>query len=125
MSSSSGWKAEYNEPPVTSIRWERELTQQLKAIAEKEGLNWHKLIRAVLWQYVRESHKDYYFPSEIRFYFSQDAISTQDEGCVLSGNKIPAGTPMKVGVTYRGYMVAIAKEVAEDRIESQYPTFSQ
>ena len=94
---------------VTSIRLERELKNQLKAIAGNQG--YQTLIREVLWKFVQQKSGDFcshLSPSDIRASF--DATAQHLERCALTGKMIRPNEQMLLGLTVSGEMIPLSKE---------------
>ncbi|MBK4729430.1 hypothetical protein JJD41_05950 [Oxynema sp. CENA135] len=95
------------EMEVTSIRLERELKDNLKAIAGDRG--YQALIRDVLWNYVQQKSGHYrpsFSPSDIRA--SLEATAQREERCVITGKTIRPQEPMLLGLTVHGEMVPLS-----------------
>jgi predicted DNA-binding ribbon-helix-helix protein len=102
-------KTPTTEMEVTSIRLERELKNQLKAIAGNQG--YQALIREVLWKFVQHKSGDmtsHLSPSDIRASF--DATAQHEERCAITGKIIRPNEPMLLGLTVTGEMIPLSKE---------------
>jgi hypothetical protein len=92
---------------VTSIRLERELKDQLKALAGNQG--YQALIRDILWNYVQQKSGDYrpqFSRTDIRA--SIEATAEYEQRCVLTGKLIQPHEPMLLGLTTNGDMVPLS-----------------
>lgn len=92
---------------VTSIRLERQLKEELKAIAGNQG--YQALIRDILWNYVQQKSTDFQSPysrTDIRASFP--ATAEKDEHCVLTGRFIAAKEEMLLGLTTHGDLVPLS-----------------
>lgn len=97
------------EMEVTSIRLERSLKENLKAISGNQG--YQALIRDVLWNYVQQKSGEYrpsFSRHDIRA--SLDATAQREERCVLTGKVIQPQEPMLLGLTTGGDMVPLSIE---------------
>lgn len=97
------------EMEVTSIRLERELKDKLKELSGNQG--YQALIRDILWNYVQQKSGEWkprFSRADIRA--SIDAMSQQEERCVLTGQLIQAQEPMLLGLTKTGDMVPLSLE---------------
>ncbi len=102
-------KTPTTEMEVTSIRLERELKNQLKAIAGNQG--YQALIREVLWKFVQHKSGDTMSRlsrSDIRASFA--ATAQHQERCAITGKVIRPNEPMLLGLTVTGEMVPLSKE---------------
>lgn len=97
---------------VTSIRLEKELKDNLKAIAGNRG--YQALIREILWAYVEQQSG-----SSTTVIGCQDiratipATAERAERCMLTGQAIAPGESMLLGLTPQGALVPLSKEAAE------------
>ncbi|NJN23172.1 MAG: hypothetical protein HC810_00535 [Acaryochloridaceae cyanobacterium RL_2_7] len=78
---------------VTSIRFERELIERLKEMAGKQG--YQALVRDVLWDFVKNA-QGRVERSQIRTVV--EAIAVRDESCALTGQPIPKGQKLFMGL---------------------------
>jgi len=98
---------------VTSIRLEKELKDNLKAIAGNRG--YQALIREILWAYVEQQSGN---PSntlgrqEIRA--TIPATAERAERCVLTGQAIAPGEAMLLGLTPQGALVPLCPQAAAE-----------
>lgn len=95
------------EMEVTSIRLERELKEQLKALSGNQG--YQALIRDILWNYVQQRSGSYtpeLSPADIRATLSATAQS--DDRCALTGNPIHSGDPILLGLTIEGNLIPLS-----------------
>ncbi len=92
---------------VTSIRLERELKEQLKALSGNQG--YQALIREILWNYVQQRSSDYtpdVSLADIRATLSATAQS--DDRCALTGDLIRSGDAMLLGLTIDGNLIPLS-----------------
>ena len=97
------------EMEVTSIRFERELKEELKELAGHQG--YQALIRDILWNYVQQKSDDYkpqFSRSDILS--SVSATAQQEQRCVLTGKFIRPQEPMLLGFTNHGDLVPLSVE---------------
>lgn len=102
-------KTPTTEMEVTSIRLERELKNQLKAIAGNQG--YQALIREVLWNFVQHKSgnvKSRLSRADIRASF--EATAQHEERCAITGKIIRPNEPMLLGLTMTGEMIPLSKE---------------
>ncbi len=96
------------EMEVTSIRLERTLKDNLKALSGNRG--YQALIRDILWNYVQQKSGDYrpqFSKADIRS--TIEAVARKDESCVLTGKLIQENDTMFLGLTIYGDLVPISK----------------
>lgn len=99
------------EMQVTSIRFERELIERLKALAGRES--YQALVRDVLWTFVNEQeHSEVVQRSQIRSVVS--AIAYRKETCVLTGEVIEVGEDMLLGLLDDARWVPIGWDVMDE-----------
>ncbi|MEB3211281.1 MAG: hypothetical protein VKL39_07995 [Leptolyngbyaceae bacterium] len=101
------------EMEVTSIRLERDLKENLKRIAGRQG--YQALIRDVLWEYVQqqtEGRQKSCSREDIRA--SVAATAQKEEKCALTGTKIHPHDDMILGLTVNGEWVPIRKNGLSD-----------
>jgi hypothetical protein len=95
------------EMEVTSIRLERELKEELKALSGNQG--YQALIRDILWNYVQQRSGSY-SPSlssaDVRATFS--ATAQNDDRCALTGKPIHSGDPILLGLTIEGNLIPLS-----------------
>jgi metal-responsive CopG/Arc/MetJ family transcriptional regulator len=95
------------EMEVTSIRLERELKEELKALSGNQG--YQALIRDILWNYVQQRSGSY-SPSlssaDIRATFS--ATAQTDDRCALTGSPIHQGEHILLGLTIEGNLIPLS-----------------
>ena len=92
---------------VTSIRLEKELKDNLKAIAGNRG--YQALIREILWAYVEQqsgSASSTIGRQEIRA--TIPATAERAERCAITGQAIAAGESMLLGLTPQGALVPLS-----------------
>jgi predicted transcriptional regulator len=92
---------------VTSIRLETELKEKLKELAG--GMGYQQLIREVLWQYVQQQGQERNIPfsaADIRATIA--ATAQNEETCSITGQVIPAGQPMWLGLTIKGELAPLS-----------------
>jgi metal-responsive CopG/Arc/MetJ family transcriptional regulator len=92
---------------VTSIRLERELKEQLKAISGSQG--YQALIRDILWNYVQQKSSDFtpnLSPNEIRA--TIEATAQHEERCAITGRTIRSGEEMLLGFTSEGNLIPLS-----------------
>lgn len=95
------------EMEVTSIRLERELKEQLKALSGNQG--YQALIRDILWNYVQQRSGNYppdLLPADVRATLS--ATAQQDDRCALTGNPIRSGDEILLGLTIEGNLIPLS-----------------
>lgn len=95
------------EMEVTSIRLERELKEQLKALSGNQG--YQALIRDILWNYVQQRSNHYssqLSPDDIRASIS--AKAQQDDRCALTGKSLRSGDDILLGLTIEGNLVPLS-----------------
>lgn len=95
------------EMEVTSIRLERELKEQLKALSGNQG--YQALIREILWNYVQQRSGSYtpdVSLADIRATMS--ATAQADDRCALTGNSIRSGDAMLLGLTIEGNLIPLS-----------------
>lgn len=95
------------EMEVTSIRLERELKEQLKALSGNQG--YQALIREILWNYVQQRSGSYtpdLSAADIRATLSATAQS--DDRCALTGKPIHSGDPILLGLTIEGNLIPLS-----------------
>ena len=101
------------EMEVTSIRLEKELKENLKALSGNQG--YQSLIRDILWNYVWQKSGDYQAKmstDDIRA--SVPAIAQQEQRCVLTGTIINPKDSMFLGLTPQGDMVPLSVDSLAD-----------
>lgn len=92
---------------VTSIRLERELKEQLKALSGNQG--YQALIRDILWNYVQQKSGDFtpqLSSSDIRA--TVDATAQHEERCAITGKRIRSGEEMLLGLTPEGNLIPLS-----------------
>ncbi len=93
---------------VTSIRLEKDLKENLKAIAGNRG--YQALIREILWAYVAQQSGNLRLPSEqpdIRA--TIPAKAERMERCAITGQIIAPGEAMLLGLTRQGALVPLCQ----------------
>ncbi|MEL6556365.1 MAG: hypothetical protein AAFQ63_23365 [Cyanobacteria bacterium J06621_11] len=95
------------EMQVTSIRFERELIDKLKALAGSQG--YQSLVREILWDYVKQ-HSD-----EPAFQIKRENIRTvlageakKQERCALTGNVIEPNEELWMAWTTDNQLVPLS-----------------
>ena len=94
------------EMQVTSIRFERELIDKLKALAGSQG--YQSLVREILWDYVRQQSDDPSFRighQQIRAVMAAEA--QRQERCALTGKVIEPHEEMWMAFTTDDRLVPI------------------
>jgi hypothetical protein len=95
------------EMEVTSIRLERELKEELKALSGNQG--YQALIRDILWNYVQQRSGSY-SPSlssaDVRATLS--ATAQADDRCALTGKPIRSGENILLGLTIEGNLIPLS-----------------
>ncbi|MCU0549277.1 MAG: ribbon-helix-helix domain-containing protein [Leptolyngbya sp. Prado105] len=95
------------EMEVTSIRLERELKEELKALSGNQG--YQALIRDILWNYVQQRSSSY-SPSlssaDVRATLS--ATAQNDDRCALTGKPIHSGENILLGLTIEGNLIPLS-----------------
>ena len=97
------------EMEVTSIRFERQLKEKLKALAGNQG--YQALIREVLWRYVQQKSGEYQpqvNQSDIQATIA--ATAQQETYCALTGQVIHPQEPMLLGLTNSDELVPLSLE---------------
>ena len=93
------------EMKVTSIRLEKQLIEELKAMKHPEGYQF--LIRKVLWNYVRRTNNtSKYDEKHIEGRF--EGYATMEQACALTGRLIRKNDRCQYGITIDGSIVPIA-----------------
>lgn len=95
------------EMEVTSIRLERELKEQLKALSGNQG--YQALIRDILWNYVQQRSSQYspqLSPADIRA--TIPGTAHQDDRCALTGKPIRSGQDIILGLTIEGNLIPLS-----------------
>jgi hypothetical protein len=93
---------------VTSIRFERELIDQLKALARGQG--YQALVRDILWEYVHQHSGDVptrIQPQQIRAIWAAQAQRT--EYCAVTGEPIQPQDGMWLGLTTENEFVPLCQ----------------
>ncbi|MEO1095917.1 MAG: ribbon-helix-helix domain-containing protein [Cyanobacteria bacterium J06638_28] len=94
---------------VTSIRLDKELKENLKAIAGNRG--YQALIREILWAYVEQQSgqvSNTLGRQDIRA--TIPATAERAERCALTGQPIAPGSSMLLGLTPQGALVPLSKD---------------
>ncbi len=94
---------------VTSIRLDKELKENLKAIAGNRG--YQALIREILWAYVEQQSGNAgstLSRQDIRA--TIPATAERTERCVLTGQLITPGSAMLLGLTPQGALVPLSQD---------------
>jgi hypothetical protein len=108
------------EMQVTSIRFERELIEQLKALARGQG--YQALVRDILWEYVHQHSGDVPMriqPQQIRAICAAQAQRT--EYCAVTGQQINPQDGMWLGVTTENEFVPLCQRgvaVVQNQVQS-------
>ena len=95
------------EMEVTSIRLERELKEELKALSGNQG--YQALIRDILWNYVQQRSGSYspeFTPADVRA--TLPATAQTDDHCSLTGRPIQSGEQMLLGLTIEGNLIPLS-----------------
>jgi predicted DNA-binding protein len=95
------------EMQVTSIRFERELIDQLKALSGSQG--YQSLVREVLWDYVRQHAEDSSSRikrQQIRTVMAAEA--RRQERCAITGNVIKPHEAMWMAFTTDNQLVPLS-----------------
>ena len=96
---------------VTSIRLERDLKENLKAIAGNRG--YQALIREILWAYVeQQSGLGSHGVERPDIRATVPATAERTERCALTGCAIAPGESMLLGLTAQGALVPLSTKAA-------------
>ena len=104
-----------NEMQVTSIRFERALIDQLKALAGSQG--YQALVREVLWDYVRQHSDDpavRICKQQIRATWMSQA--QRQERCALTGEVIAPQAAMLLALTTDEQLVPLSLNSLESEL---------
>jgi metal-responsive CopG/Arc/MetJ family transcriptional regulator len=101
------------EMQVTSIRFEKALIDQLKALSGNQG--YQSLVRDILWNYVQQHSGALPFQvrrEDIRTVMAAEAY--RQERCALTGNIIKPREEMWMALTTDGQMVPLSIDGLEN-----------